>query len=58
MRYRIIEECDSNGKVWNYEIQARWMFIWLPVGDARTLEYARDTVAKLKGSTKSVVPNQ
>ena len=62
MKHRILEERDSNGKVWNYEIQARVAFIWLTIGNARTIEYAREIVGKLEectkeGCTKSVVPN-
>ena len=57
MKHRILEERDSKGKVWNYEIQALVAFIWLTIGNARTIEYAREMVGKLEGCTKSVVPN-
>lgn len=56
MKYRIVEERDSTGKIWNYEIQARFAFMWFPIENARDLEYARNTVAKLEG-TKHVVHN-
>ena len=57
MMHRIVEERDANGKVWNYDIQAKVLFMWLSVGNAGTLEYALDLVGKLEGGTKSVVPN-
>ena len=57
MKHRIIEERDSNGNLWNYEIQAKVFFIWLPVGNARTLDFAQESIAKLDGNTRTVVPN-
>ena len=57
MQYRIVEERDASGEVWNYEIQARIFFMWLPVGNAGRLDYARETVMRLTTTKKTVVPN-
>lgn len=57
MKHRIVEERDASGEVWNYEIQAKVLFMWLPAGNARTLEYARETVMRLETTEKRVVPN-
>lgn len=56
-QYRIVEEKDASGEAWNYEIQARIFFMWLPVGNARTLDYARESVMRLTTTKKTVVPN-
>ena len=55
-QYRIVEERDASGEVWNYEIQARVFFMWLPVGNSRTLDYAREAVMRLTTTKKTVVP--
>ena len=56
MKFRLVEEKDSSGNVWNYEIQARIFFIWVCVSNARTLEYAKKMISYLKNKNTRVIP--
>ena len=57
MKYRIVEERDADGKVFNYQVQMRMLFMWFPgpFGYA-TLEGARQAISRMTG-TAEVVPN-
>ena len=54
--YRIVEEIDADGNVFNYDIQARIFFIYITVGNAQTLECAQARVSRRTG-IRRVVPN-
>ena len=54
MKYRILECTDSNGVIWNYDIQARFLFIWLTIGNSRTLNHAKKIISQFNGSVKEV----
>jgi hypothetical protein len=55
MKFRIIEHINSEGVPYNYEIQQRFMFLWLPCFCSYSrLEDAQRILSKLNG-TKRVV---
>jgi hypothetical protein len=55
MEYRIIEERGLDGKVFNYQIQGKFLFFWLTlISGYSTIDAAREAVSRLK-STRTVV---
>jgi len=55
MKYRIVEEKDCYGNVWNYAIQARICFIWVCVSNSRTLEHAKEMLSYLKNQNTRII---
>lgn len=57
MKYRIVEERGADGKVFNYQVQTKFLFFWLPGAFGySTIEAARQALSQL-AETKTVVPN-
>ena len=56
-KYRIVAECDTNGKPFNYVIQRRFLFFWIPLFiDYAYLDDAIRAVLRLSGENKVVWP--
>jgi hypothetical protein len=50
MKYRIVEERDSEGSVFNYVIETKILFVWIPIRSTWSFAFARKLKSQLEGT--------